>query len=112
MPELPDVEAMRLTIEPDVVGRTFVGVTLNWPRAVRHPSPGEFNFAPMTPEKQAVFRHVWHVYRNVGDPEVPAEAAPKSLQTILVAPRLLAARARNSPLPSAETLSHCLSIGA
>ncbi|MCH8087048.1 MAG: bifunctional DNA-formamidopyrimidine glycosylase/DNA-(apurinic or apyrimidinic site) lyase [Chloroflexi bacterium] len=42
MPELPDVEAMRLTIEPDVVGRTFAGVTLNWPRAVRHPSPGEF----------------------------------------------------------------------
>ena len=42
MPELPDVEAMRLAIEPDVVGRTFTRVTLNWPRAVRHPSPGEF----------------------------------------------------------------------
>ena len=42
MPELPDVEAMRLAIEPDVVGRTFAGVTLNWPRAERHPSPGEF----------------------------------------------------------------------
>ena len=45
MPELPDVEVIRLNIAPDVVGRSFTGVTLNWPRAVRHPSPGEFQEA-------------------------------------------------------------------
>ena len=42
MPELPDVEAMRRVIAPDVRGRTFGGVTLNWPKAVKAPSAGEF----------------------------------------------------------------------
>ena len=56
MPELPDVEAMRLTIEPDVVGRTFAGVTLNWPRAVRHPSPGEFQEGLVGAEVKALRR--------------------------------------------------------
>ena len=45
MPEPPDVEAIRLNIEPDIVGRIFTHVTLNWPRAVQIPSPGEFQEA-------------------------------------------------------------------
>lgn len=45
MPELPDVEAMRRNIEPDLVGRIFSGVTLNWPNAVKEPSAGEFQEA-------------------------------------------------------------------
>ncbi len=56
MPELPDVEAIRLNMEPDVVGRIFSGVTLNWPRAVRHPSPGEFQEALPGAEVQALRR--------------------------------------------------------
>ena len=42
MPELPDVEVMRRVIAPDVRGRTVGGVTLNWPKAVKAPSAGEF----------------------------------------------------------------------
>ena len=42
MPELPDVESMRRVIAPEVRGRTFGGVTLNWPKAVKAPSAGEF----------------------------------------------------------------------
>ena len=42
MPELPDVEAMRRVIAPEVRGRTVGGVTLNWPKAVKTPSAGEF----------------------------------------------------------------------
>ena len=42
MPELPDVEAMRRVIAPDVRGRTVGGVTLNWPKAIKAPSAGEF----------------------------------------------------------------------
>ena len=45
MPELPDVEAMRRKIEPDLVGRVFTSVTLNWPNAVKEPSAGEFQEA-------------------------------------------------------------------
>ena len=42
MPELPDVEVMRRVIAPGVRGRTVSGVTLNWPKAVKEPSAGEF----------------------------------------------------------------------
>ena len=42
MPELPDVEVMRRVIAPGVRGRTVGGVTLNWPKAVKAPSAGEF----------------------------------------------------------------------
>ena len=43
MPELPDVEATRrYLVAQDIVGRSFTGVTLHWPRAVREPSPEQF----------------------------------------------------------------------
>lgn len=42
MPELPDVEVMRRAIAPGVRGRTVSGVTLNWPKAVKAASAGEF----------------------------------------------------------------------
>lgn len=42
MPELPDVEVMSRVVRPGVKGRTFSGVTLNWPKAVKAPSAGEF----------------------------------------------------------------------
>lgn len=45
MPELPDVEVIRLNIQPDIVGRIFTHVALNWPGSVRSPSPGEFQEA-------------------------------------------------------------------
>lgn len=42
MPELPDVEAIRIYLMPRVVGQTFTGATLNWPRALREPSLEDF----------------------------------------------------------------------
>ena len=43
MPELPDVEAVRqYLLAQRLVGRTFTGVELHWPRAVRVPSEREF----------------------------------------------------------------------
>ena len=40
MPELPDVEAVRRhLLAQDILGRRIVGVELNWPRAVRFPTP-------------------------------------------------------------------------
>lgn len=42
MPELPDVEAIKQSIAPQILGHRFSGVTLHWPRAVCCPSPEEF----------------------------------------------------------------------
>jgi len=42
MPELPEVETIKRDLASRIVGRRFVGLTLNWPRAVQIPSPEEF----------------------------------------------------------------------
>ncbi len=42
MPELPEVETIKRDLASRIVGRRFVGVTLNWPQAVQIPSPEEF----------------------------------------------------------------------
>lgn len=42
MPELPEVETIKRDLTSRIVGRRFVGVTLNWPQAVQIPSPEEF----------------------------------------------------------------------
>jgi len=43
MPELPEVETIRRDLTPRIVGRCFVGVTLNWPKTVQIPSPEAFS---------------------------------------------------------------------
>jgi len=43
MPELPEVETIKRELAPMVVGRSFSGVTLNWPKAVQIPSPEAFS---------------------------------------------------------------------
>jgi formamidopyrimidine-DNA glycosylase len=42
MPELPEVETTRRTLAPALIGRTFTGVALEWPRAVAYPDPEDF----------------------------------------------------------------------
>ena len=42
MPELPEVETLRRGLAPRVIGRTFTGADLLWPRAVHKPTPDEF----------------------------------------------------------------------
>lgn len=42
MPELPEVETTRRVLEPHLVGRTFTGAVLDWPKAVAHPDPATF----------------------------------------------------------------------
>lgn len=42
MPELPEVETIARTIEPDVVGRTIVAADLRWARTLATPSPKKF----------------------------------------------------------------------
>lgn len=42
MPELPEVETIKNDLLGKIVGRSFLGVTLTWPKAVRQPSPEEF----------------------------------------------------------------------
>lgn len=43
MPELPEVETIRRDLAPRIVGRSFVAVTLNWPKTVQIPSPEAFS---------------------------------------------------------------------
>jgi formamidopyrimidine-DNA glycosylase len=42
MPELPEVETIRRDLSASILGKSFVGVTLNWPRMVQIPSPQAF----------------------------------------------------------------------
>jgi formamidopyrimidine-DNA glycosylase len=42
MPELPEVETIARGLREPLVGRTFSGVTVNWPRMVAAPTPEEF----------------------------------------------------------------------
>jgi len=42
MPELPEVETIRIELLPYVIGRTITGVDLFWERIVRQPSLDEF----------------------------------------------------------------------
>ena len=42
MPELPEVETIARELRPLVVGATISGTWTDWPRAIRHPEPGEF----------------------------------------------------------------------
>ena len=43
MPELPEVETIRRDLVPRIVGRRFLGITLNWPKMVLNPSPEAFS---------------------------------------------------------------------
>lgn len=43
MPELPEVETIKRDLFPRIVGRRFLGVTLNWPKMVLNPSPEAFS---------------------------------------------------------------------
>jgi len=43
MPELPEVETIRRDLAATIVGRRIIGVTLNWPHMVLHPSPEDFS---------------------------------------------------------------------
>ena len=43
MPELPEVETNKRDLASKIVGRCFVGVTLNWPRTVQIPSSEQFS---------------------------------------------------------------------
>ena len=42
MPELPEVETIRRELAPRITGKSFVGVTLNWPKTVQIPSVEAF----------------------------------------------------------------------
>ena len=42
MPELPEVETIRRDLSASILGKSFVSVTLNWPRMVQIPSPQAF----------------------------------------------------------------------
>lgn len=44
MPELPEVEVVRLGVERGVVGRTFAGIEITHPRAIRRHAAGERDF--------------------------------------------------------------------
>lgn len=42
MPELPEVEAIKRVIEPQIRGLTIEGVTVNRPEVIAHPAAGQF----------------------------------------------------------------------
>ncbi|HYI16396.1 MAG TPA: DNA-formamidopyrimidine glycosylase [Thermomicrobiales bacterium] len=45
MPELPEVETVRRTLDPLLRGRTIAGFTLNWHRTLEHPTLEAFEYS-------------------------------------------------------------------
>jgi formamidopyrimidine-DNA glycosylase len=56
MPELPEVETIRRELSPRITGKSFVGLTLNWPRTVQIPSLEAFERALVSQTIQGLDR--------------------------------------------------------
>ncbi|MGE5554235.1 MAG: bifunctional DNA-formamidopyrimidine glycosylase/DNA-(apurinic or apyrimidinic site) lyase [Betaproteobacteria bacterium] len=68
MPELPEVETVRRSLLPKLVGHTITGVEIFWPRAVRYPSPEAFAEAIRGRRVEDVERRGKHlIIRLAGD---------------------------------------------
>lgn len=65
MPELPDVEATRLYLEPVLSGRTFTGAHLGWPSAVQRPAAGQLGGALRGQKVQGLDRRAKYLLLNL-----------------------------------------------
>jgi len=56
MPELPEVETVRRTLDPLLRGRTIAGFTLNWHRTLEHPTLEAFEYSVVGGQVSGVSR--------------------------------------------------------
>src|SRR5690348_3140884 len=70
MPELPEVETIRRTLQPTLIGRRITDVArIAWPRTIAAPSPEEFSERLLGREIQAIDRRAKYLIMRLDHDE-------------------------------------------
>ncbi len=80
MPELPEVETIARELRPDLVGRTILDATFDWPNQIKHPAPAEFAAALRGREVLSVDRRAKWVVAALGPATEGGEPAVLAIQ--------------------------------
>src|SRR6186713_431487 len=82
MPELPEVETIARELRPDLVGRTILDASFDWPNQIKHPakSPKEFAKAIRGREVLSVDRRAKWVVAALGPQDDGGEPAVLAIQ--------------------------------
>ena len=82
MPELPEVETIARELRPDLVGRTILDASFDWPNQIKHPakSPTEFAKAIRGREVLSVDRRAKWVVAALGPQDDGGEPAVLAIQ--------------------------------
>lgn len=68
MPELPEVETLVRRLREPAVGRTIIGVTLQWPRTIGRPAPRDFVRRIRGLTIQSIARRAKYLVFELGQP--------------------------------------------
>jgi formamidopyrimidine-DNA glycosylase len=80
MPELPEVETIARELRPDLVGRTILDASFDWPNQIKHPAPAEFAAALRGREVLSVERRAKWVVAALGPAAEGGEPAVLAIQ--------------------------------
>jgi len=80
MPELPEVETIARELRPDLVGRTILDVSFDWPNQIKHPRPADFAAALRGREVLSVDRRAKWVVAALGPAVDGGEPAVLAIQ--------------------------------
>ena len=80
MPELPEVETIARELRPDLVGRTILGASFDWPNQIKHPAPAQFAAALRGREVLSVDRRAKWVVAALGPAVEGGEPAILAIQ--------------------------------
>jgi formamidopyrimidine-DNA glycosylase len=80
MPELPEVETIARELRPDLVGRTILDASFDWPNQIKHPAPADFAAALRGREVLSVERRAKWVVAALGPAGEGGEPAVLAIQ--------------------------------
>ncbi len=80
MPELPEVETIARELRPDLVGRTILDASFDWPNQIKYPAAAEFAAAVRGREVLSVDRRAKWVVAALGPALEGGEAAVLAIQ--------------------------------
>jgi formamidopyrimidine-DNA glycosylase len=80
MPELPEVETIARELRPDLVGRTILDASFDWPNQIKHPAPNDFAAALRGREVLSVDRRAKWVVAALGPQRDGGDAAVLAIQ--------------------------------
>ena len=98
MPELPEVETMVRRLREPIVGRTIVGVSLDWNRMVGQPTPAEFRRRLPGLTVLSIDRRAKYLVFALSEGPAPAATATQFLLIHLKMSGKLSVVERNAPI--------------